>query len=148
MACFTFILALISIKVNTNLNIDMIILFPFTVLLFILFQGSYYWYYCLRKVTGKAVNKSWFKILYRTLRFLDIILILLYPLIMIFMFGWYGEGFKANAIFLGIFLYFFGIAEYINYFYVRLSYGKFKDIVDLLKLKNIKKSSLYRELNK
>ncbi|MCM1565635.1 MAG: hypothetical protein NC238_06740 [Dehalobacter sp.] len=147
-ASLTFILALISVKNNTNVNIDVVIMYPFCVLLFILFQGSYYWFYRLKMITGKKVNKNGFRRTYRLLKIIDLILILLYPVIIILGFAYDDVVFTKFSTLIGIFIYLFGIAEIINYFYVRLSYRKAKDIVALLKLKNLKKSSLNSELNK
>lgn len=147
-ASFMFILALISFNNYTPLNIDEIILYPFSVLIFILLQGSYYWFYRFKMITGRRINKNRFINIYRALKIIDLILLVLYPAVIIYKFAYDNFAFTTGSIFMGIFIYIFGIAEYINYYYIRLSYGKVKDIVALIKLKNLKKSSLNKELYK
>lgn len=145
-AAVTFILALISFNNYTSLSIDVIILYPFLVLIFILLQGSYYWFYRFKKITGRKVNKNRFINIYRTLRIIDLILFVLYLAVLIYKFVYANAVFTTGSMFMGNFIYAFGIAEYINYYYIRLSYGKLKDILALIKLKNLKKSSLNKEL--
>ncbi len=148
MASFVFILALISFNNYTPLDIDEIILYPFSVLIFILLQGSYYWFYRFKMITGRRINKNRFINIYRALKIIDLILLVLYPAVIIYKFAYDNFAFTTGSIFMGIFIYIFGIAEYINYYYIRLSYGKVKDIVALIRLKNLKKSSLNKELYK
>lgn len=49
---------------------------------------------------------------------------------------------------LASFIFIFGVAEYINYYYVQLSYNNLDNLVSLIKLKNLKKSALNKELAK
>jgi len=147
-ASIVFIFVLISLKSSLNLSIDMIILYPFSILVFILFQGSYYWFYRLKNINRKQVKQHRFRFVYRALRTIDLILIMLYPVIMIYEFLFRSLVSVSGKTFVSFFIYIFSIIEYINYFYIRLSYRKFNDIVMLLRLKDLKKSSLNKELRK
>lgn len=142
-----FVLVLLSLKSNYNLELlDPILLFPFVTLIFILLQGSYYWLYCIRRINKKQVNQPLFRTIYRNLKIVDLILIMIYPGVIVL-----NNSFGINSIFrfeslLGLFFYIFSIVELINYFYIRLSYGNLNDIVLLLKFKKLIRSSLNKEL--
>jgi hypothetical protein len=147
-ASITFIIALISVKSNLGVSVDAIILYPFSILVFILSQGSYYWFYRLRNINRKRVKQYRFRFAYRVLKKTDLILIILYPVIILYELLLGNLVLVSGKTLVSFFIYIFSIIEYINYFYIRLSYGKLNDIVMLLKLKNLKKSSLNKELRK
>jgi hypothetical protein len=147
-ASITFILCLTSFKYTIGLKINTMLLFPFYILIFILLQGSYYWFYCLRKISNKNINTSWFKRVYKMLRVINFVLLIVCPFVIgydLIMGNTVGIN-KETA--LSIFIYLFSILEYINYFYIRLSYSKFDDIIMMLQLKKVVKSSLAKELSK
>ena len=95
------------------------------------------------------VNKTIFKNTYKTLKITDALLIGAYPIIMVYTFHSNNTTLLLRGeTFLGVFIYLFAILEYINYFFIRLSYSKYKDILNLLKFKNLKQSSINKELKK
>lgn len=148
-ASITFVIVFVyTLRISLRLSIDVVMVYPFIVLIFILLQGSFYWFYSIRKIKNKIKNRRVFVKTYRFLRYLDLLIIAAYPFVLVFL--------LVNEIvpilrienFIAIFIYLFGVGEYINYFYIRLSYGKMDDIIKLVKLKNLRSSSLYKELNK
>lgn len=145
-ASVVFVFALISIHVNTDLAVNGIVLYPFGLLIFILLQGSYYWFYRLRVLTQAGVDRDRFRFVYRAFRTVDLALILLYPVCLVVLFLINRAAFAVGSTLLGLFLYGFGIVEYVNYFYIRLSFSRLDDMVSLLTLTNIQRSSLNREL--
>lgn len=147
-ACIAFVLCLLSFKYTLKFTIDIAIMFPFITLIIILFQGSYYWFYCLRKIYKKRVNKIIFKNTYKIFKITDSLLIGAYPIIIVYTFHSNNTLLLRGETFLGVFIYVFAILEYINYFYIRLSFSKYKDILNLLKFKNLKQSSINKELKK
>lgn len=144
-ASFVFIFLLFSLK--QKLHLDILIVYPFSILIFILLQGSYYWFYCLRRINKKQVNPTRFIGVYKVLRLFDLFLISLFPFISVY--SWLGGSqLTWVKISLALAIYFFAVGEYINYYYIRLSYDNLEDIVSLLKLRDLKKSALNKELRK
>lgn len=117
------------------------VLYPFLVLCFILLQGSFYWIICLKTMTqykkyGDSVGK-----LYSILKYIDILLFLLYiPILFMSM--------KISMIYyvVGIFLILFGLVEFVNYFLFRLSYKNTSILLSQIKTKKLKKSRIAREM--
>lgn len=85
----------------------------FFLLIFILWQGSFFWWYLSRRFRGKVNHIRRYRTIYYVLRWIDRILIGS-CLILNFMFDRY---FYMN---LGILIVV--LIEYFNYFYIRLSY--------------------------
>lgn len=143
--CYSF---LYTLRITLRLSIDVVMVYPFSMLIFILLQGSFYWFYSIRKINDKIKNRGMFIKTYRFLRLLDLILIAAYPFIIVYLFVSGIVPILRIENFIAIFMYFFCVGEYVNYFYIRLSYGKLDDIIKLIKLKNLRSASLYKELNK
>lgn len=108
----------------------------FSYLIFILLQGSLYWFYRYilivnkRKINSKVIN------LLKFLRLLNIFLMVLVGITVPFV----RSSMKDLIIALGIFS--FGIIEYINYYWYRLSYGKSGFNIKILFNTKLKKSSI------
>ena len=148
-ASITFVIVFVyTLRILLRLSIDVVMVYPFSMLIFILLQGSFYWFYSIRKIKDKKKIRRVFVKTYRFLRYLDLIIIAAYPFVLVCL--------LVNGIvpilrienFVAIFIYLFGVGEYVNYFYIRLSYSKMDDIIKLIKLKNLRSASLYKELNK
>ena len=130
------------------INIDYAVIYPFISLLLILLQGSYYWYYKLRIIKKRNPDRRIFRKIYRVFKTLNFIMFILYPIGLIYILMVNDISILRKENFFGVFLFVFGIIEYINYFYIRLSYSKHEDKVALLKFQNIRRSSLCKELKK
>ena len=117
-------------------------LLTFLYLIFILFQGSLYWFYrymlivSKRKVNSKVIN------LLKLVRGLNIFLLIMVGITVPFV----RSSMTDLIIALGIFL--FGIIEYINYYWYRLSYGKSGFNIKILFNTKLKKSSINKLITK
>lgn len=114
----------------------------FYYLIFILFQGSMYWFYRYLLIVKKERIHSIVVKLFRFSKGLNFILLITIGIMLFY----YKTSIKDLII--GIGLYLFGIIEYVNYYFYRLSYGK--SGFNLKKLWNtgLKKSSLHKMLDK
>lgn len=115
------------------------VFYPLLVLCFILFQGALYWFICLQRLKGKYIKNvgGGFYIL----KYFNLALIVVsIPIILI---GNYNNVFH---IIVGFFLLLFAIVEWINYFFVRLSYRNPKILIVLIKHSKLKKSKLAKEI--
>lgn len=139
--CVYMLLWILCVKEGINFVNTPIIVYPLSLLSFILVQGSIYWYICLRRIDGKNVPKK-NALIYSKLKVVNLFLILLY--IPIF--------FKFNAstnnIMIGMFIYIFSILEYINYFFIRLSYKNPLHFFANLKRFKFPKSQIVKEIEK
>lgn len=114
----------------------------FLYLIFILLQGSIYWFYRYRlivkeiKVGPKAIP------ILRFLRRLNIILLIIVGIALPFV----RSSIWDFIIALGIYL--FGIIEYINYYWYRLSYGKSGFNIKTLVNTKFQKSSINKLISK
>lgn len=85
----------------------------FFILIFVLWQGSFFWSYLARRVRGRVIHNMRYKHVYRGLKRLDRILIGS-CFILCFMFDRY--------IILNMLILTMALFEYFNYFYIRLAY--------------------------
>ena len=113
-------------------------LIAFSYLVFILLQGSLYWFYrYILIVRKRKINSKMIKFLkfFRIMNIIAIIQIgMAVPLIRSTIFDLMAA--------LGIFL--FGVVEYINYYWYRLSYGKSGFNIKTLLNTKLKKSSIHK----
>ncbi|CRK84999.1 hypothetical protein [Neobacillus massiliamazoniensis] len=118
-------------------------LYAFALLEFILLQGSYYWFLKLKQTK----RKDYSHLPYRQLKIFAVfrgfnlfligigIIIMIYQLVVFpIEFFWF------------VFLYFFAIIEYINYYHIRLSYQSIDEIKELIRQKELRSSKLAKEL--
>jgi hypothetical protein len=105
-------------------------------LVFILLQGSFYWFYrYILIIKRKGLNHRFIKI-FGVLRWLNMILIVIVGMVIPII----KSSYRDFLIAIGIFL--FGIIEYINYYWYRLSYGKSGFNIVILLNKKLQKSSI------
>lgn len=118
-------------------------LYAFVLLEFILLQGSYYWFLKLKQVQ----RRDYSHLPYRKLRIfayfkrINLSLIAIGIIIIIYQLIVFPIGFYWCA-----FLYFFAIIEYVNYYYIRLSYQSIDEIKGLIRQKKLRRSKLANEL--
>lgn len=130
------------IFVHRSLNLGMASFIAFSYLILILLQGSMYWFYRYILIIKKeSFGLKAIKFL-RFLRQLNMILLvaisMLIPIIK--------SSNKDLIIAIGVFL--FGIIEYINYYWYRLSYGKSGFNIKILLNTRLKKSSINKMISK
>lgn len=115
------------------------VLYPLSILCFILLQGALYWVLCLQRLKGKTI-KNVGRVFY-SFKYINLALIALsIPVILI--------GSYDNLLYtvLGFFLSLFAVVEWINYFLVRLSYKNPKILISLLRHSQLKRSKLAKEI--
>lgn len=117
------------------------IVYPLTLLSFILLRGSIYWYICLRRIDGKKVPGKTPHI-YSKLKIVNLFLIVIYlPIFLMFKVSIYSS-------LIGMFIYIFSILEYINYFFIRISYKNPKHFFANLKTGKFPKSQIVKEIER
>lgn len=101
-------------------KLNWISFYPLLVFSIIVIEGSFYWRNKLRMVRRKKALSN-FEIgrIYNKLRWINVILLTAYLLIIIMAFL---EKEGLSGIIVGILLYFMAVIEQINYFHIRLSY--------------------------
>ena len=122
-----------------NLGVSSFIAFLY--LLFILFQGSVYWFYrYILLIKGATPNIKVIKLL-RVFRLVNMILVLAIGIAIPI----YKADMKDLVSALGLFL--FGAIEYVNYYWYRLSYGKSGFNVKILFQTKLQKSNINKMIN-
>ncbi len=121
----------------------------FLLLIFLLLQGSYYWYSKRKRLKSERITITPIRVV-QLLSKLDkwnVIWMILVPLTFgIDIYIWYPD--LPIGIALALFIYLFSILEYINYFHLQLSYDNLPEIRDLLKTKKLKKASLRKDFER
>mgnify|MGYP000843896431 CR=1 FL=1 len=117
-------------------------LVAFSYLILILLQGSMYWFYryILIVKKGEIVLKT--IELFRFLRRLNMIILMAISMVIPII----KSSNKDLIISIGLFL--FGIVEYVNYYWYRLSYGKSGFNIRKLLNTKLQKSSISKMINK
>lgn len=133
--------SMVFIEINQDFVHTSIIIYPLTLLSFILLQGSIYWYICLKRIDGKKVSKK-VPYTYSRLKIINLFLIVIYiPIFFTFKVS-------INYSIIGIFIYIFSILEYINYFFIRLSYKNSRHFFKNLKIGKFPKSQIVKEIER
>jgi len=100
-----------------DVNSLVTILYPLSLLTFILLQGSIYWAILIRRLSNPEFGNENVPKIYGGLRILDLILIISgFPFIV-----WNTQSFQVAI--LAMLIQLFALIEWINYFLVRLSYS-------------------------
>jgi len=123
-------------------NLGTASLISFSLLVFILLQGSLYWIYRYQIVKSrKSVSTGVIKLL-SIARKLNMVLILGVVMSILKLM----TGYKDLLVAIGVLL--FTIIEYINYYWYRLSYGKSGFNIKILMNAGLQKSSIDKLINK
>lgn len=133
--------SMVFIEIGQDFVHTSTIIYPLTLLSFILLQGSIYWYICLRRIDGKKVSKK-VPCTYSRLKIINLFLIVIY----IPIFFTFKVSIKYSIT--GVFIYIFSILEYINYFFIRLSYKNPRHFFDNLKIGKFPKSQIVKEIER
>jgi len=131
-----FVALLTFIFVYRLLDLGIASLVAFSYLILILLQGSAYWFYRYILIANKKrVNHKTIELL-KFLRRLNMIVLVTISIVIPFI----KSSNKDLLIAIGFFL--FGIIEYINYYWYRLSYGKSGFNIRILLNTKLQKSSI------
>lgn len=105
---------------------DLRLLAAGVILVAILLQGAFYWYYRERSVTGRAFSYPKTMGVYLVLEKLDRVLLVLYPLLTVLLIvSGYGQLVQPATAF-GLILWAFALFEYLNYFHFTMHYSNFR----------------------
>lgn len=119
-----------------------IVVYPLSVLSFILIQGSIYWFILLKRMSNSIFLVKYTGKIYRLFRVMDVIFLCLgIPIILMNYGNVIGTG-------LSVLILLFSFIEWINYYIVRLSYG-LNPMVLIKHMKNrtLKKSKIAKEID-
>lgn len=116
----------------------------------LLLQGTSYWYIKLKRLRKENISITPIKIVrqlhrLKTVNFI-LILISLIAFILDFI-KWY-PSFPLGGLQISFFIYMFALLEYINYFYIQLSYDNISDIKHLLKSRRLKQSCMNKDFKR
>jgi|SRR5690625_399367 len=137
-----FVALIAFILVYRSFDLGRASLFAILYLLFILLQGSLYWFYRYRLILDKRkVGAHIIKIL-RFTRRLNLILLIIIGVSIPFIHNSLTDLITAIVIFI------FGAIEYINYYWYRLSYGKTGFNLKILLNTKLQKSSIHKLISK
>ena len=136
---FFIVVYFINIKMFDS-QFTFVVFYPLLCCSIILLQGSIYWVICLKRIDIKNYGVCKTKWVYKIFRLLNFFLILIYPLLLFF------SEITTIRLLFGGGLYAFSIIEYINYFYIRLSYPTL-EFIERVKKINFTKSRIAKEIN-
>ena len=139
-------------KANPELHLYSLYSFwaSFILVEFLLLQGTYYWYSKLKRLRNENNAITPLKVVRQlhALKFVNVILIIAAFVVIIFdVIKWY-PSLPKGGLTLTFFIYIFAILEFINYFYIQLSYDKFADIKNVFKSRKLKISSLNKDFKR
>lgn len=129
-------------SLNLSLDLGMASFITFSYLILILLQGSIYWFcrylFIVKKERFGLKAISFLRFFRRINMIILVVISVLIP------FG------KSNTIdlLIAIVVFLFGIIEYINYYWYRLSYGKSGFNIRILRNTRLKKSTINKLINK
>lgn len=124
------------------LNLGMASLIAFSYLIIILLQGSMYWFYRYMLIIKRETFSLKAVKFLNALRQLNMILIVIISIIMPIIKSSNKDLLSAIGLFL------FGIIEYINYYWYRLSYGKSGFNIRILLNTKLQKSNINKLISK
>ena len=116
----------------------------------LLLQGTFYWYIKLKRLRKENISITPMKIVRQLhrLKTLNISLIFIFLIAFIVDFiKWY-PSFPLGGLQISFFIYIFAVLEYINYFYIQISYDNISDIKYLLKSKKLKQSCMNKDFKR
>ncbi|WP_163243323.1 general stress protein [Bacillus aquiflavi] len=122
----------------------------FILLEWLLLQGTIYWYVKLKRLRNENTSITPIKIVRQLhcLKTLNIVMMITTIIAFIFDFiKWY-PSLPLGGLSIALFIYIFAILEFINYFYIQLSYDNISDIKYLLKSKKLKKSCMNKDFKR
>ncbi|AFA46913.1 hypothetical protein [Acetobacterium woodii] len=111
---------------STGQPLDLRLLLPGGVLIFIVLQSAGYWYYRYQQMDSPYTPMDWVMPLFLLLKKLDLLLFAIYPLYALYLVLFQPDQFFMTMNFFGLILYLFSIIEYYNYYYYSVQIGQIK----------------------
>ncbi|KAA0955457.1 general stress protein [Sporosarcina sp. ANT_H38] len=122
----------------------------FFLLEFLLLQGTVYWYTKRKRLKRENTSRTPVHVVrkLKSLKKINIGLIIVsLAMFVLDFFKWY-PSLPLGGLVIAGFIYVFAILEYINYFYVQISYDNISDLKNLLKSKRLKQSSISKDFRR
>ena len=135
-----------------NLQLNSLLSFwaSFFLLVFILIQGTYYWHSKWKRLITE--NKSITPIrtvrLLKKMKVINVGIIIFSIILFVIDVLIYYPILPINGLLVSGFIFIFAILEFINYFYIQLSYDNLSDIRYLIKTKKLKRSCLRKDFKR
>jgi len=105
---------------SVNPNNSYSLMYVFFILIFILLQGSFYWFIKWRNIKSKRTISSYLYKFLNVLKKINITLLCIAPIILLFDI-FVLERVSFLSFLLSMFIYAFAIIEYINYYHIQLT---------------------------
>ncbi len=116
---------------SQSVGLDLRLLLPGGILIFIILQSAAYWYYRKQVASNPDRPYKWVIAVFSALKKLNPLLFLAYPLFLIILLIFKGDSLFSAATIFGLFLYAFSIVEYFNCYYFSFQIRTFKRPTDL-----------------
>ena len=122
----------------------------FFLLEFLLLQGTIYWYSKLKRLRIENISMTpvWIVRLLKRLKLINIILVFVSIVMFVIDFLQFYSSLPIKGLIIAAFIYIFAVLEFINYFYIQLSYDNISDIKYLLKTKKLKQSCIRKDFQR
>ncbi|WP_028400604.1 hypothetical protein [Ectobacillus panaciterrae] len=122
----------------------------FLFLEFLLLQGTVYWYVKRKRLKREktSITPVWVVQRLKTLRKVNIGLIFTGLITFVVDFFYWYPSLPLGGLSLSGFIYVFALLEYINYYYVQLSYDNISDIKYLLRSKKLKQACINKDFKR
>ncbi|MGE7111471.1 general stress protein [Lysinibacillus sp. NPDC047702] len=122
----------------------------FFLLEFLLLQGTIYWYSKLKRlrIENMSMTPVWIVRLLKRLKLINIILVFVSIVMFVIDFVQFYSSLPIKGLITTVFIYIFAVLEFINYFYIQLSYDNISDIKYLLKTKKLKQSCIRKDFQR
>lgn len=121
----------------------------FILLEFLLLQGTIYWYVKLKRLRNENNPITPIKVVRQLHCLKTVNMVMIMTAIVVFAFDfikWY-PSLPLGGLTITFFIYIFAILEFINYFYIQLSYNV-SDIKDLLRSRKLKNSCMNKDFKR
>lgn len=116
----------------------------------LLLQGTIYWFVKLKRLRNEITSITPISIVRSLYFFKKLNLAMFIATIIAFIFDIFDRypSVPLDGLSIAFFIYIFAILEFINYFYIQLSYDNISDIKYLLKRKKLKKSCMNKDFKR
>ena len=111
---------------STGQPLDLRLLIPGGVLIFIILQSAGYWYYRYQLIDNPRTPLDWVMPLFSVLKKVDLGLFAVYPLYLLVLVIFQPAQFFVTMNIFGLILYGFSIIEYINYYFYSVQISNLK----------------------
>ncbi|MFP7486289.1 general stress protein [Priestia filamentosa] len=126
--------------------------FSFFLLEFLLLQGSLYWRYKLKLLRKEDISVTPAQVIHRlkVMKKVNGGLFLISPLIFAIDFFIWSPKWLFQEVWYGVvvFIFLFALLEYINYFFVQLSYDNISDLRTLIKARKLKQACMRKDMER